>query len=89
MNFVLGFVVLVILVAAQEGAITSKMCIRDRIYSALGFEKKDWLMYAVLVPYTLLVMTSNYQVMRLSLIHISHQPPWPAQWGQWAVRCCS
>ena len=24
------------------------------IYSALGFEKKDWLMYAVLVPYTLL-----------------------------------
>ena len=23
------------------------------IYSALGFEKKDWLMYAVLVPYTL------------------------------------
>ena len=30
------------------------------IYSALGFEKKDWLMYAVLVPYTLLVMLSSY-----------------------------
>ena len=52
------------------------MCIRDR-----GFTKKDWLMYAALVPYTLLVMTSNYMVMRrlvmpvsfvlvLSLIHI-------------------
>ena len=51
------------------------MCIRDsiaihEIYNALGFTKKDWLMYAALVPYTLLVMTSNYMVMRLSLIHI-------------------
>ena len=27
------------------------------IYNALGFTKKDWLMYAALVPYTLLVMT--------------------------------
>ena len=34
------------------------------IYSALGFEKKDWLMYAVLVPYTLLVMLSSYSAMR-------------------------
>ena len=34
------------------------------IYNALGFTKKDWLMYAALVPYTLLVMTSNYMVMR-------------------------
>ena len=30
------------------------------IYTALGFEKRDWLMYAALVPYTLLVMLSNY-----------------------------
>ena len=41
------------------------------IYSALGFEKKDWLMYAVLVPYTLLVMTSNYQVMRRLVMPMS------------------
>ena len=41
------------------------------IYSALGFEKKDWLMYAVLVPYTLLVMTSNYQVMRRLVMPVS------------------
>ena len=41
------------------------------IYNALGFEKKDWLMYAVLVPYTLLVMTSNYQVMRRLVMPMS------------------
>ena len=41
------------------------------IYSALGFEKKDWLMYAVLIPYTLLVMTSNYQVMRRLVMPMS------------------
>ena len=41
------------------------------IYSALGFEKKDWLMYAVLVPYTLLVMTSNYQVMPMSFLLVT------------------
>ena len=41
------------------------------IYSALGFETKDWLMYAVLVPYTLLVMTSNYQVMRRLVMPMS------------------
>ena len=41
------------------------------IYSALGFEKKDWLMYVVLVPYTLLVMTSNYQVMRRLVMPMS------------------
>ena len=29
------------------------------IYNALGFEKKDWLLYAVLVPYTLLIMLSS------------------------------
>ena len=34
------------------------------IYSALGFEKKDWLLYAVMVPYTLLIMLSSYQVCR-------------------------
>lgn len=41
------------------------------IYSALGFEKKDWLMYAALVPYTLLVMTSNYLVMRRLVMPVS------------------
>ncbi len=41
------------------------------IYSALGFEKKDWLMYAVLVPYTLLVMTCNYMVMRRLVMPVS------------------
>ena len=29
------------------------------IYMALGFEKKDWLLYAVTVPYTLLIMLSD------------------------------
>ena len=41
------------------------------IYNALGFGKKEWLMYAVLVPYTLLVMTSNYQVMRALVMPVS------------------
>ena len=36
------------------------------IYNALGFEKKDWLMYAVLVPYTLLVMLSSYSYQKAS-----------------------
>ena len=40
------------------------------IYSALAL-KEDWLMYAVLVPYTLLVMTSNYQVMRRLVMPMS------------------
>ncbi|MGN0663422.1 MAG: phosphatidate cytidylyltransferase [Faecalibacterium sp.] len=30
------------------------------IYAALGFEKRDWPLYAVLVPYTLLIMLSSY-----------------------------
>ena len=52
------------------------------IYSALGFEKKDWLMYAVLVPYTLLVMTSNYQVMRRLVMPMSFcwSPFTPSIW---------
>lgn len=41
------------------------------IYSALGFEKKDWLMYAVLVPYTLLVMLSSYSAMRKLVMPMS------------------
>ena len=41
------------------------------IYNALGFEKKDWLMYAVMVPYTLLVMFSNYSVMRKLVMPMS------------------
>ena len=34
------------------------------IYMALGFEKKDWLLYAVMVPYTLPIMLSSYQLWR-------------------------
>lgn len=34
------------------------------IYNALGFEKKDWPLYAVIVPFTLLVMLSNYRNVR-------------------------
>ena len=34
------------------------------IYSALGFEKQDWPLLAVLVPYTLLIMLSSYSVCR-------------------------
>ena len=41
------------------------------IYSALGFEKKDWLMYAVLVPYTLLIMLSSYSAMRKLVMPMS------------------
>ena len=41
------------------------------IYNALDFTKKDWLMYAALVPYTLLVMTSNYMVMRRLVMPVS------------------
>lgn len=41
------------------------------IYNALGFEKKDWLMYAVLVPYTLLVMLSSYSAMRKLVMPMS------------------
>ena len=41
------------------------------IYSALGFEKKDWLMYAVLVLYTLLVMLSSYSAMRKLVMPMS------------------
>ena len=41
------------------------------IYNALGFEKKDWLMYAAMVPYTLLVMFSNYSVMRRLVMPVS------------------
>ena len=34
------------------------------IYMALGFEKRDWPLLGVLVPYTLLIMLSSYQVCR-------------------------
>ena len=34
------------------------------IYAALGFEKKEWPLYGVFVPYTLLIMLSSYQVWR-------------------------
>ena len=34
------------------------------VFKALGFGRKDWPMYAVFVPYTLLIMLSSYQVWR-------------------------
>ena len=34
------------------------------VYAALGFERNDWPLYAVLVPYTLIVMLSTYQHIR-------------------------
>ena len=40
------------------------------IYSALGFEKKDWLMYAVLVPYTLLVMPMSFVLVTFFAIYL-------------------
>ena len=51
------------------------------IYNALGFTKKDWLMYAALVPYTLLVMTSNYMVMRRLVMPVSFVLD--AKWEGW------
>ena len=34
------------------------------VFKALGFGRKDWPMYVVFVPYTLLIMLSSYQVWR-------------------------
>ncbi len=34
------------------------------IYNALGFGKKEWPLYGILVPYTLLIMLSSYQLVR-------------------------
>ena len=34
------------------------------VFNALGFCRKEWPMYAVFVPYTLLIMLSSYQVWR-------------------------
>ena len=34
------------------------------IFKALGFGRKEWPMYAVFVPYPLLIMLSSYQVWR-------------------------
>ena len=41
------------------------------IYSALGFEKQDWPLLAVLVPYTLLVMLSSYSICRAMVMPAS------------------
>ena len=41
------------------------------IYAALGFEKQGWPLFGVLVPYTFLVMLSNYQVMRRLVMPMS------------------
>ena len=34
------------------------------IYNALGFEKRDWPLYVAVVPFTLLVMMTNYRNVR-------------------------
>ena len=41
------------------------------IYSARGFEKQDWPLLAVLVPYTLLIMLSSYSVFRAMVMPAS------------------
>ena len=41
------------------------------IYSALGFEKRDWPLLAVLVSYTLLIMLSSYSVFRAMVMPAS------------------
>ena len=41
------------------------------VYAALGFDKKDWLLYAVQVPYTLLVMLSSYEMVRGLILAVS------------------
>ena len=41
------------------------------IYGALGFEKKDWLLYVVQIPYVLLVMLSGYSSARRLLMTAS------------------
>ena len=41
------------------------------IYGALGFEKKDWLLYVVQIPYVLLVMISGYSSARRLLMPAS------------------
>ena len=41
------------------------------VYAALGFDKRDWLLYAVQVPYTLLVMLSSYEGARRSVMPVS------------------
>ena len=41
------------------------------IYNALGFEKKDWLLYVVQIPYVLLVMLSGFASARRLLMPAS------------------
>ncbi len=41
------------------------------VYAALGFDKRDWLLYAVLVPYTLLVMLSSNSHFRSMVMAVS------------------
>lgn len=41
------------------------------IYSALGFEKQDWPLLGILVPYTLLVMLSSYSICRAMVMPAS------------------
>ena len=41
------------------------------IYSALGFEKQDWPLLGILVPYTLLIMLSSYSICRAMVMPAS------------------
>ena len=41
------------------------------IYSALGFEKQDWPLLGILVPYTLLIMLSSYSIYRAMVMPAS------------------
>ena len=41
------------------------------VYAALGFDKRDWPLYAVQVPYTLLVMLSSYEDVRAMVMAAS------------------
>lgn len=41
------------------------------IYAALSFEKRDWPLYGVLVPYTLMIMLSSYTAIRRWVLVVS------------------
>ncbi len=41
------------------------------VFSAMGFGKKEWYLYAALVPYTLLVMLTNWDAARALLLPVS------------------
>ena len=61
---VVGILVLIGVLFTFDTMIFNLVIAIHEIYMALGFEKKDWLLYAVTVPYTLLIMLSSYSVWR-------------------------